>query len=185
MNPGPEGLAGLSAPEVAEALGLQPHLEGGYFRETYRAAVEVDTAAGPRPLSTAVLFLLASDSPSRFHRLASDELWLYHAGARAELWLLPPKAEGTVEARVRASRGEAGPMRRALTLSPDRPCAVVPARWWMGARVTSADGPEETGWTLVSCVVTPGFEYEDFELGDRETLLRYYPAAGDVILALT
>jgi predicted cupin superfamily sugar epimerase len=179
-------LEGLSALEVAVALGMQPHREGGYFRETYRSPLVVDTEAGPRPLSTAILYLLTTTDPSRFHRLRSDELWLYHAGAPAELALL----------------GQGMPEYQAVYLN--RPQAFVPADRWMAARVITEDeadwgsgrAPErrwtvdrrathELRWTLVSCVVTPGFEYDDFESGEREALLREFPRARKVILALT
>jgi predicted cupin superfamily sugar epimerase len=183
----------LSAADAAKRLGLEPHREGGYFRETYRAAEGVHTEAGMRPLTTAILYLLTADGPSRFHRLNSDELWFYHAGAVAEVVLLPPLAAKT-PGRLPAHR----------PIGLDCPQALVPAHWWVGARVISeseADWgsgrtPErrwvadrrsspEHMWTLVSCVVTPGFEYDDFELGDRESLLRSYPLAREVIIALT
>jgi predicted cupin superfamily sugar epimerase len=183
----------LTAPEVAERLALEPHPEGGYFREIYRAPIEVSTQGGTRPLMTSILYLMTTEGASRFHRLRSDELWFYHAGAAAELILLPPSS---------AKRTAHFPEHRAIGL--DCPQALVPAQWWVGARVISeseADWgagrtPErrwvadrrsspEHRWTLVSCVVTPGFDYHDFELGDRKGLLRDYPLAREVILALT
>jgi hypothetical protein len=172
--------------EVAVVLDMQPHREGGYFRETYRSPQVIHTEAGPRPLSTAILYLLTATAPSRFHRLRSDELWLYHAGSPAELVLL----------------GEGRPRHEAVYLN--RPQAFVPAEHWMAAQVISeheADwgsgrAPErrwtadrrntrQLRWTLVGCVVTPGFEYDDFELGDQEALLREFPRAHREILALT
>lgn len=171
MTNHPGDLGRLSAREVAEKHRLEPHREGGFFRETYRSAVEVQTAAGPRPVSTSILYLLTKDSPSRFHRLASDELWFYHAGDPAELWFLPPASDQP-------------PGRN--TIDRDDLCVLVPARWWMGARVRPGGAAERTcGWTLVSCVVTPGFEYDDFELADQTSLLRDFPAQRDLILALT
>jgi predicted cupin superfamily sugar epimerase len=176
----------LSALEVAVALGMQPHREGGYFRETYRSPAMVETEAGPRRLATAILYLLTAAEPSRFHRLRFDELWMYHAGASAELILL----------------GEGGPEYNRISLHS--PQAFVPARRWMAARVIEeheADwgigrAPErrwtpdrratrQLRWTLVSCVVAPGFEYDDFELGEREVLLKEFPQAREAILALT
>jgi hypothetical protein len=98
-----------AAIEVAEALGLVPHREGGFFRETYRSATSVSTDAGPRPLCTAIVYLLAADSPSRFHRLRSDEVWFFHAGNPAELFLLDRAAEthGGLQAEVEARAGAA------------------------------------------------------------------------------
>lgn len=197
-------LTGLSARQVAEALDLQPHREGGFFRETYRAPAEVTAPAGARPLATAILYLLTPESPSRFHRLAADELWFWHAGDRVELWLLPPEgAETGVGPNAAESPGGAAGAAETLqaapvTLGPDNPSTLVPARCWMAARVIAGNGGEKApqsvagtdkqkaaGWALVSCVVTPGFEYEDFELADLEVLLREHPAHRDVIIALT
>lgn len=197
------GLGRLSACRVAEALRLEPHPEGGFFRETYRAVLQVQTAAGVRPVSTSILYLLTEDSPSRFHRLAFDELWFYHAGDPAELWLLAPTtgdapAPERTSAHIEGSPPGRVPVRE--TVGPENPSTLVPARWWMGARVLTderrpmmcgrrpmADDrrPMAAGWTLVSCVVTPGFAYEDFELADGEDLLRDYPACRDLILMLT
>lgn len=241
---GTQGFCRPSALEVVETLGLEPHREGGFFRETYRAAHEVQTAAGMRAVSTAILYLLTVASPSRFHRLASDELWFYHGGDPAELWLFPPAplpgwtTEGALRGHatgssLRPKDQDHSPVY--ATVSLQHPCTLVPAGWWMGARAAGADGgstatdsgptpdvdgpgpggespaqgdagparnaeaQEENGeaqergergrgalgWTLVSCVVTPGFEYEDFEQADREALLRAYPAYRDLILGLT
>jgi len=210
MNRRPAGgdrvLQQLSARQVAEALGLEPHREGGFFRETYRAAAMVQTTTGPRSLVTSILYLLTTGSPSRFHRLASDELWFYHAGAPAELWLLGPDrevaaAEGpaaeaapgkapagdtpVAEVPADGTRRLSGAATREV-LDLENPCVVVPARRWMGARVIPRGKGEITaGWTLVTCVVTPGFEYEDFDAAERETLLREFPQAWREILALT
>ena len=204
VNPQTVCLMGLSACQVAEALNLQPHREGGFFRETYRASTEVATLAGARPLATAILYLLTPESPSCFHRLAADELWFWHAGGRVELWLLPPEGAetGAGPSAAKSSGGTAGTaeiLQTALvTIGPDNPSTLVPARRWMGARVAAGsdgevapqgvagtDKQKAAGWALVSCVVTPGFEYEDFELADREVLLREHPAHRDVIVALT
>jgi predicted cupin superfamily sugar epimerase len=179
-EPGNGRLEGLTARQVAEELGLEPHREGGFFRETYRSLVGVATDDGQRPASTAILYLLTAESPSRFHRLASDELWFYHGGDCAELWLL------ALGDREEADGPPEQPAER-LVVAPDRPCTLVPARRWMGARVMLDDsaGGSGAGWTLVSCVVTPGFEYDDFELADRESLLRGHPDCRDLILTLT
>lgn len=170
--------AGLSAAETAAVLGLVPHREGGFFRETYRSPVMVPTPAGRRSLATAIFYLLTVQSPSRFHRLRFDEVWFHHAGAPVEMFLLGPGKDD-------------GPER--VLVGPDRPQMVVPGGRWMAARV--AEGlPHEAGpqpaqpappWALVGCVVSPGFEYEDFELGDREALLTAFPSAAAAIRSLT
>lgn len=163
--------------EIAVQLGLEPHREGGWFRETYRAVETVATARGTRAASTAILFLVTVASPSRFHRLASDELWVFQAGLPLELITLD--ADGGANVRL---VGDPAATRAAL------PQALVPAGAWQAARTTpgaSGADPGERAWSLVSCVVTPGFVYEDFELADRDGLLRLCPEQADLIVALT
>jgi predicted cupin superfamily sugar epimerase len=172
---GRAALGGLPprAAEVAEALGLEPHREGGYFRETYRSPLTIHTEFGVRSLATAIVYLLIGSDPSRFHRLRADEIWFFHAGSRAEMVMLE-QAAGR-ERRLPSNM-----------LGREHPQVVVPAGTWLGVRVAqgqaAGDGPD---WTLASCVVTPGFEYEDFELAARETLLREFPEEADIIRALT
>lgn len=163
----------ITAADIVAALDLEPHPEGGLFRETYRAGELVSTPRGVRAASTAILFLVSAASPSRFHRLWSDELWLYHGGCRLELVTLLP--DGRDERTV---LGGAGLLVRDEELTPQ---ALVPAGAWQAARVLPGEGVD---WCLVSCVVTPGFDYEDFELADREELLAAYPDASETIEAL-
>ncbi|MBN1320095.1 MAG: cupin domain-containing protein [Thermoleophilia bacterium] len=194
-------VAAPPASEVAGSLLLEPHPEGGFFRETYRSSLMVPTEAGERPLSTAVLYLVTDDDPSRLHRLRFEEMWFYHAGAPLEVVLL-----GQV-APLGATQGDpasAQPASSSRLLGPDLPQTLVPAGCWVGARVIRGEQADWGGgraperrwtpdrrathdyrWTLVSCVVSPGFEYDDFELAERETLLREFPQARQVILALT
>jgi uncharacterized protein len=168
----------LSAAEVIERLGLLPHAEGGFFRETFRAAQETQTPRGPRAHATGILFLLTDGSRSRFHRLGSEELWLHQAGAPVELITLPVAADESPETIVLAAPGCGS----ALT-DPCRPQAVVPAAVWQAARIVPArSGPR---WGLVACIVVPGFDYADFELAEREALLRAYPTEGELIRELT
>jgi uncharacterized protein len=75
----------IAAAAIARVLSLEPHPEGGFYRETYRADALVMTPRGPRAASSATLFLVTAEHPSRFHRLANDELWLYQA-APAWTW---------------------------------------------------------------------------------------------------
>lgn len=189
-----------TAAEIVARLGLERHPEGGWFRETYRSDEAVATARGTRAVATAILFLVTPASPSRFHRLASDELWVFHGGLPLELITLD--ADGPANVRL---LGDATSARDVV------PQALVPAGAWQAAWVAGtheagraarieggagarggADrtGPpgaigEERRWSLVSCLVAPGFAYEDFELARREDLLRQCPAEAELILALT
>ena len=159
--------------EVIAALGLEPHPEGGFFRETYRAARLVLTDRGPRSATTAIFFLVTADRPSRLHRLTSDELWLYHGGAAVEIVTLLP--DGRVE-RATLTRAE-----DAAVTETQTPQLIVPAGVWQAARLHPG---EEGAWALLSCVVTPGFDFEDFELAERDELLAAYPEAEELIEAL-
>jgi predicted cupin superfamily sugar epimerase len=162
--PDASSLLSLSAAQVAGVLGMLPHREGGYYRETYRSAVAVPTAVGSRSLCTAILYLLTADDPSRFHRLRFDEVWFFHSGAPVEMVFLDP-----VETAV---------------LGPDAPQALAPGGRWMAARIAEDAFTPGPAWALVGCVVSPGFEYDDFEAGEREALLAMHPQAAEYIQAL-
>jgi predicted cupin superfamily sugar epimerase len=125
-------------------------------------------------VSSAILFLVTGDRPSRFHRLASDELWLYHGGSRLELVTLLPDGRG--QSTMLAG---AGLLVRDEELTPQ---ATVPGDAWQAARVAPGEGVD---WTLVSCVVTPGFDFDDFELADPAELRSAYPDQADVVAALS
>jgi predicted cupin superfamily sugar epimerase len=158
-----------TAEQLAATLGLQPHPEGGWFRETYRAEETVETARGARAAETAILFLVTAASPSRFHRLASDELWIHQGGLPLELAILTPAGE--LETRV---------------LGPDLPRALVRAHTWQAARVAGGfDLPPSQAWAFVSCVVSPGFDFVDFELADRAALQAAFPQHAGLIGQLT
>jgi predicted cupin superfamily sugar epimerase len=134
-----------SAAEIAAALGLRPHPEGGSYRETWRD----EPAGGARGHGSSILFLLAAGERSRRHRLDATEVWHFHAGAPLEL---------TVEAP-----GGGAPEPHLLGLdfaSGARPQIVVPAGAWQSARSLGA-------WTLVGCTVSPAFTFEGFELDDE------------------
>jgi hypothetical protein len=182
---------------MAATLGLEPHPEGGYYLETYRAAQMLSTSRGERPASTAIVFLVTADSASRLHRLANDELWVYQGGLPLELVTIAP--DGELRRRVLGDTGEAvrglddhgGPAGDRLAGSPEEspgwlPQALVPAGSWQGARLAGGSHlPADRAWTLVSCVATPGFDFADFELGDRDALLVSYPQHADLIRELT
>ena len=136
------GLGGLSAREVVRLLDLAPHPEGGHYRETFRDAA-VDAAG--RPASTAILFLLAGDETSAWHRVDAAEVWHFHAGAPLVITLSPNGHD--------ASARRLGPdVRAGHSLQ-----IAVPAGCWHTAASLGA-------WTLVGCTVAPGFHFEGFEL---------------------
>lgn len=137
-----------SADALIEQLELAPHPEGGWYRETWRA----DAGADGRPRGTAILFLLKAGERSHWHRVDADELWIWQGGDPLNL---------------RIATSDQGPV-ETLSLG-DNPGAnqvlqgLVPKAAWQAAEPT--DGIE-TGYTLVSCVVVPGFEFAGFELAE-------------------
>jgi predicted cupin superfamily sugar epimerase len=137
-------------PSLAETLDLEPHPEGGWYRQTWSSPVTVSLADGRvRPTATLIYFLLPAGEASAWHRVSSDELWLAHDGA-VVLELAGSDAEpGMTEAYVVGLDLEAGEL----------PQVLVPAGMWQRTRPCEADA-------LVSCLVSPGFDFEDFELAD-------------------
>jgi predicted cupin superfamily sugar epimerase len=133
-------------PPLAEKLDLRPHPEGGWYRETFRSAVTFrpDGYAGPRAAATGIYFLLQPGEFSAWHVVTSDELWFLHSGS------LELRYGGAGPAPVEG--GEA------VLLTADNPQALVPAGVWLSAYPVGAEP------VLVSCVVSPGFEFEDFKL---------------------
>ncbi len=155
------------------ALGLIPHPEGGYYRQTYRAAGSIDADClprhgGPRSYSTAVYYLLRSGEFSALHRIRSDEVWHFYAGSGLTVHEITPQGAY-----------------RPWALGPNRQQgqqfqAVVEAGSWFGADVGERDS-----FALTGCTVAPGFDFDDFEIGRRADLLAEYPHHRKLILALT
>ncbi len=165
---------GLTAAQMAASLGLEPHREGGYYLETYRAAQTLQTPRGERPASTAIIFLITAESVSRLHRLTSDELWVYQGGLPLEIVTIAP--DGELQRRVLGDLEGEGLL----------PQALVPAGSWQGARLAGGPHlPAQYAWALVSCVVTPGFDFADFEMGERAALAAAYPQHGEIVDQLT
>ena len=135
------------AQAVAADWGLAPHPEGGFYRETYRSALTSTPPGWPgeRALATAILYLLPPGERSAWHRVRGDELWLWQGGAAMEL-------------RVEQDEHLVGPDRSA----GHELQVLVPAGAWQSA--TPAAGADGPGWSLVACVVAPGFDFADFEL---------------------
>ncbi|NOD83153.1 cupin domain-containing protein [Ruegeria sp. HKCCD6119] len=129
----------MTAQEIIDGLNLQRHPEGGWYAETWRAENE------GRPTGTCIYFLLQKGESSHWHRVDATEIWLYHAGAPLVLSL---------------SATDQGPAtEHVLTpdLSAGAPQLIVPEGHWQAARSTG-------DYTLVSCTVSPGFQFEGFEL---------------------
>ena len=155
-------------------LGLQPHPEGGWYRETWRAAESVsahalpDRYGGPRAHGTAIYYLLAEGTISLLHRVQSDELWHFYAGNSVEMLQLRP--DGSV------LRSLLGPD----ITNGEQPQVVVPRGTWQGARLCPLGRR-----ALLGCTVSPGFDFADFQLADADALIPRWPDLEDEIRALT
>ncbi|MVT68686.1 cupin [Bradyrhizobium pachyrhizi] len=137
-------MADLSAADIIARLALQPHPEGGHYRETFRDA---RCDANGRAHSTAIYFLLARGERSHWHRIDAVEMWHYYAGAPLTLRIAEDGAPHSITLGPDVARGE-------------QPQAIVPADAWQAA--------ESNGdWTLVGCTVAPGFEFAKFELAPK------------------
>lgn len=151
---------------------LEP--EGGYFRQTY---VAPDTVAGEllqgsfegrRALSTCIYYLMESHNFSRLHQLKGDEIWCFHHGSPLTVHMIDP--DGTYEAMQLGLDSEQGQVLQ----------FVVPAGKIFGATVNDPDS-----FSLGSCIVSPGFIFDDFKLFPRDELLEMFPQHKQIILKLT
>jgi uncharacterized protein len=142
------------ARQLIEHLQLQPHPEGGFYREVFRSEGRVwpSDVRPSRSALTTIYFLLPEGSHSRWHRVASDEVWHLYEGDPLELLLVSPDVSRAESCVLQPASAQAGPVRTA------------PAGWWQAARPRGA-------YALAGCSVAPGFEFEDF------SFMRDTPAA--------
>lgn len=166
----------MTAEDVKKSLALVPHpREGGWYIRTYESPEMLDAHAfwdsryaGRRRTGTAIYYLLESDTFSEMHRLRSDEIFHFYAGDPVDMLQLLPGGEGKVlRIGVDLAHGE-------------QPQVVVPRGIWQGSRL--APGGH---WALLGCTVSPGFEFEDYEAGERADLLAEWPDYTVMIRALT
>ncbi len=150
--------------KLIKELNLSPHPEGGYFRETYRCNESIEKEHlperydGNRSISTAIYFLLKGDQYSAFHRLKSDEIWHFYRGSPLTIYCISPDGERTdVILGNNIENGES-------------PQAVIKKGTWFAAAMN-----DTSSYTLVGCTVAPGFDFSDFEMGEREELIQNFP----------
>ena len=142
----------MTADEVIARLQLEPHPEGGHYRETWR-----DEPSGDgRGVGTAIYFLLRAGERSAWHRVDADELWHFHAGDALILRMSGDEATAPSAIRLGIALGEG-----------EQPQARVPAGWWQSAESAGA-------WTLVGCTVSPAFHFDGFEIAPEG----FEPGAG-------
>lgn len=156
-----------------EKLGLTPHPEGGYYKETFQSTERTSDQElsvnfeGTRMLYTSIYFLITSNDISHFHRLKSDELWYYHAGSPLSIHIIDGNGDyKEIKLGLDLDKGEV-------------PQALVPKNTIFGSSVRS-----ENSFSLVGCMVSPGFEFRDFELFTQNELLQKYPQHKDIIMKM-
>jgi predicted cupin superfamily sugar epimerase len=168
-------VAAITAHEIITLLDLKPlPIEGGYYAETYRSKQSLPAefgaapSASPRPLSTAIYYLLTPETFSAIHRLPGPEIYHFYLGDPVDLTMIHP--DGSVDA---------------VALGTDlgqgmRPQVVVPGGCWQGSRLR-----EGGSFALLGTTMSPGYHPDDFELGDRRELESIYPRATGLIRKLT
>lgn len=158
-----------TAQDWIHELNLQAHPEGGYYKEVYRSEEEVvgellpGNRSGIRAISTAIYFLLEGNDFSAFHRIKSDEIWHFYAGASLIIYAIDKKG-ALME----------------YPLDAETPMQIIPKNNWFAAELKN-----KKSYALVCCTVAPGFDFEDFEMGLQEDLIRGYPQHYDLIKKLS
>jgi len=163
-----------SADYWIEKLSMEGHPEGGFFKETYKSSERFchdglpERFSGKRAFATGIFFLLKKGHFSAFHKIKSDEMWHFYEGHPLEICYID--SDGVLNFIKLGRDFEKGEVFQ----------AVVPANCWFGSYL-----PENSDYALVGCTVSPGFDFEDFEIADRADLLKLYPDYSDIILKLT
>lgn len=153
-------------------LDLKPHPEGGYFKESYRSEGSIAASClpnsfdGERNYATAIYFLLDDQSFSTLHRIQSDETWHFYLGATYQLSIIDP--DGNLSQILLGNSEEDAFFQY-----------TVKAGSWFGGKLV------KDGFALMGCTVAPGFDFADFELARRDTLLAQYPHLKETIISLT
>ncbi|MBI1185037.1 hypothetical protein GC194_12245 [bacterium] len=159
----------MTAQELISSLNLQKHPEGGFYKEIYRSADVLASLpqrfnGATRNFCTGIYYLLADNDKSHFHRIKSDEIWHFYAGATVEIHIIDP--HGNYYAELLGADIANGAAFQ----------VVIPAGYWFAAHVLQA-----TSYALCGCTVSPGFEFDDFEMANKEELLRLCPPQAALI----
>ena len=163
-----------SLEEWVKYLQLEPHPEGGWYREVYRASETIarnalpERFSGDRAFATSIYYLLGPGDFSALHRINQDEVWHWYDGAGLSVEVMAP--DGGRQTHKLGRDVAAG----------ERPMAVVPAGSWFGARVA-----DEASYTLAGCTVSPGFDFADFDMPSRLDLLQRFPQHREFITRFT
>ena len=153
-----------------KALSLEPHPEGGFYKEIYRNKLKVTSKKNSqnRNAATSIYYLLNDSDKSHFHRLKSDEIWYHHEGGTLIVCMIDESGK-----YIENKLGKNPEQNEELQI-------IVPAGTIFGAYVAKS-----SGYVLMGCMVNPGFEFEDFEIMERGYLLEQYPGYRKIIELLT
>jgi len=163
----------LNAQQVVELLDLEAHIEGGYFKQTYKAETKIDTVNGERVTMTSLFYMLTEDSPmGQFHINKSDIVHYYQAGNPIEYIFIKP--DGELETHILGPDISSG---QVLQL-------IVPGGYWKAARLVLNEHTQ-FDFGLIGDAVAPGFEYHDMQIAKSDELTKQFPQHKDLIQALT
>jgi len=164
----------ISPEQLIAHYKMQKHPEGGYYAESFKSKGRLPESAlpqgikGERLWSTAIYFLLSNGEKSKLHKIAFDEVWHFYLGD--PLVIVEILQDGTVQETKLGTNVTGG----------EKLQHVVPGGRWFGSYL-----PLDSQFAFVGCTVAPGFDFSDFEMGDRDTLLELYPSAKHTILHLS
>jgi predicted cupin superfamily sugar epimerase len=160
----------MTAAQLIQHLDLQPHPEGGFYREVYRSAGTISSSClpstfdGERNFSTSIYYLLQKGDYSAFHRIRSDEIWHFYTGGSLLLHLID---EAGIYHCLRLGNKLA---------EGDTFQVVMPARVWFAAEPATG-----TDYTLAGCTVSPGFDFLDFEMAEKNLMERQFPHLNEIV----
>lgn len=160
--------------KIIQKLGLKPHPEGGFFKETYRSSGKINEDnlgsmySGTRNYSTSIYFLLTSNNFSAFHKIKQDEIWHFYDGSPIRLHTISETGD---HSQFIIGRN---------IIKKEVPQLIVPGGHWFAAEVIDNDS-----YSLVGCTVSPGFDFEDFDLPSRNDLILKFPKHLQLITKFT
>jgi len=154
----------LTAEYFIKKLNLDKHSEGGYFFENYRSSVIYNE----RDLTTSIYFLLKENDLSKFHSLKSDEIWFYHFGSSVKIYFIDK--EGKLSEKILGINVH----------KDENPAVIIEA-----GTIFAAELMDKSSFCLVSCIVSPGFSFEDFKLHDYGALTALFPGISEIIKKFT
>lgn len=157
----------LKTKELIKSLELEPHPEGGYYKSTYEALDSTLELQGERKRWTSIYFLLETNEVSNFHELKSDEMWYFHEGESLTIYIINKSGE-LIEQKLGLD-----------ILNGEKPQILVEKGNIFGSALNTK------GHSLVGCMVSPGFDFEDFKLYERKELINRYPNHKIIIEKLT